>query len=360
MNTRNDWYVACTEEDLARGEPVAACVLDERMVLWRSGERIVALEDRCVHRAAALSMGRCEGENLRCMYHGMLFNGDGAAVEIPGQDIIPPNARVRAYPVTLRYGWAWVWMGDPAQADPGRMPALFDGMDLADFEMGGGLLDFAASAELISDNLLDFSHLPYVHANSFQPTEDWAKSTMTMKQLERGMRFERWLEDQPGRSFLEPLNDGLPCDEWLGYDYVIPGVLIMWVGAFPPGTARSVDHGRPDFSKAIARVSANVQAITPVSSGKSRYHFITGLHREAGGGRDLALVNQNVEVTACAFEEDRRIIEMQQQIIDRDPHRPIMPTVHDRGVTLYNRLKTRLIAEEGGTAEVVSELASAE
>lgn len=348
MNTRNDWYVACTEEDLAGGGPVAVCVLDERMVVWRSGTRVVALEDRCVHRAAALSMGRCEGGNLRCMYHGMLFGADGGVVEIPGQDVIPPNARVRAYPVTTRYGWVWVWMGDPAQADPGKLPDLFEGMDLADFEMGGGALDFAAGAQLISDNLLDFSHLPYVHANSFQATEDWAKSTMTMKQLERGMRFERWLEDQPGRSFLEPLNDGLPCDEWLGYDYLIPGVLIMWVGAFPPGTARSVDHGRPDFSKAIARVSANVQAITPVSSGKSRYHFITGLHREAGGGRDMALVNQNVEVTARAFEEDRRIIEMQQQIIDRDPERPIMPTVHDRGVTLYKRIKSRLIAEEQG------------
>ena len=345
MNTRNDWYVACQEADLVEGGPVAARVLDEPMVIWRSGDRIAALEDRCVHRAAALSLGRCEGANLRCMYHGLLFNEAGVVVEIPGQDIIPPNAKVRTYPVTTRYGWVWVWMGDPAKADPGKVANVFEGVNLDDFGMSSGTLDFEANAGLISDNLLDFSHLPYVHANSFQPASDWAKSTMVMKQLERGMRFERWLEDQPGHSFLEALRGG-PCDEWLGYDYLIPGVLIMWVGAFPTGTARAVNYGRPDFSTAIARVTTNIQAITPVSAHQSRYYFIAGLHCGVGGGKDRTLVDQNAAVILQAFNEDKRMIEAQQQVINRDPERPLMPTIHDRGVTLYSRIKARLIAEE--------------
>src|SRR5436189_4452789 len=40
--------------------------------------------DRCVHRLAPLSLGRCEGDRLRCMYHGMLYAPDGVVVEIPG------------------------------------------------------------------------------------------------------------------------------------------------------------------------------------------------------------------------------------------------------------------------------------
>lgn len=352
MYTRNDWYVACTEDELAGSGPVAVCILDQPIVIWRPGSDIVALEDRCVHRAAALSLGRCEGANLRCMYHGLLFDRAGTVVEIPGQDVIPSNARVRAYPAASRYGWVWVWMGDPAKVDLGRLPALFEGVDLDEFGMEAGVLDFEASSRLISDNLLDFSHLPYVHAKSFQAPLDWAESTMTMKQLDRGLRFERWLENQPGDGFfLEALRGG-PCDEWLGYDYIVPGVLIMLTGAFPLGTARSIDFGRPDISMAIGRVTTNVQAITPVADAKSRYYFTTGLHRELAGGNDRSLVKRNAEVTLQAFHEDKLVIEAQQKRIDCDPDRSFMPTVHDRGVTMYNRLKDRLIkAESNGVLE---------
>lgn len=350
MNTRNDWYVACVDTDIDDGAPFAATILDERIVLWRSEGRIVALEDRCVHRAAALSQGRCEGAHLRCMYHGLLFDRSGTVVEIPGQDVVPPTARVRSYPTATRFGWIWVWMGDPALADTAKLPALFDGVDLNEFGMAGGQLDFAANAQLISDNLLDFSHLPFVHADSFQAPLDWAKSTMTMTMLDRGVRFERWLVDQPGNGFfIEELHGG-PCDEWMGYDYLIPGVLIMWVAAFPPGTGRACNLGRPDLSLANARVQTNVQAITPVNSQLSRYFFTTGMHLALGGGTDPALVQRNFDVTQQAFNEDKRIIEAQQANIARDPDRPFVPTVHDKGVTLYTRLKARLIAAENGAS----------
>lgn len=350
MNTRNDWYVACTESALDSGQPVASCILDQRVVVWRAGDRIVAFEDRCVHRAAALSQGRCEGPHLRCMYHGLLFDETGAAIEIPGQDVVPPQARVQAYPTAARFGWVWVWMGEPALVDVSKLPALFEGVDLDDYGMASGFLDFAADAQLISDNLLDFSHLPFVHAESFQAPLDWAKSTMSMNVLDRGVRFERWLEDQPGNTFFMEALHGAPCDEWMGYDYLVPGVLIMWVAAFPLGTARASDYGRPDFSLANARVQTNVQAITPVSPRLSRYYFATGLHRTRGGGTDPSLVQQNFEVTLQAFNEDKRIIEGQQENVSRAPDRAFLPTIHDKGVTLYTRLKSRLIAEEKNIA----------
>lgn len=355
--TRNDWYVACTEDDLAGGGPVAACVLDERIVVWRSGERAVALEDRCVHRAAALSLGRCEGATLRCMYHGLLFDDAGVVVEIPGQDVIPPNARVRAYPVTARHGWVWVWMGDPAKADLRLVPDLFPGVDLDDFVIGHGVMDFAAEARLISDNLLDFSHLPFVHEASFQSPPDWARSTMNMEQLERAMRFERWIENGPGNYLYDP-QPAEPFDSWLGYDYRIPGVLIMWSGIFRAGTARALNFGRPDFSQAIGQVLTNIQAITPMTERTSRYHFTVGAHRERGRGPEV--IEPLVGVTTRAFSEDKAMIEAQQQVLDRDPGRVIMPTVHDRGVTLYNRLRARLIAAERGTSPVEEEPAGAE
>jgi phenylpropionate dioxygenase-like ring-hydroxylating dioxygenase large terminal subunit len=341
--TRNDWYVACLEGDIAAAEPFAVTVLDERLVIWRSDARIAVLEDRCVHRAAALSLGRCEGAQLRCMYHGLLFDGDGRVVSIPGQDIIPPNAAVRSYPATARHGFIWVWMGDPAKACTDLLPTLFEGVDLGDFATRAGVMDFAADASLVSDNLLDFSHLPFVHANSFRSPPQWAQSKTKASRLDRGVRFERWIENGDGK-FLYPRQAGETFDDWLCYDYLVPGVLLMWSAIFPAGTARAVNFARPDFGAAIGQVSTNIQTITPMTQCTSRYHFTVGLHRRLGDGESL--IDKLATVTTQAFQEDRRMIEVQQEIIGRDPARPMMPTIHDRGVLIYNRLKNRLIAAE--------------
>ena len=114
---RNAWYVAAWTHEIEPSKTFAITILDEPVVIWRSeGGLLAALEDRCVHRMAPLSLGRCEGERLRCMYHGLLFSAEGRVVEIPGQEQIHPNARVRSYPVIERHSWVWVWMGDAGQA----------------------------------------------------------------------------------------------------------------------------------------------------------------------------------------------------------------------------------------------------
>jgi len=340
LYTRNDWYVACSESELTDSTPLASSILEEPVVLWRSNGAIVAMEDRCVHRAAPLSLGRCEGATLRCMYHGLLFDAAGALVQIPGQDLIPSTARVKTYPVTTRYGWVWVWMGEADKADPGRIHDLPEGVALGDFLTSEGALDYATEARLISDNLLDFSHLSYVHANSFEPGELWADSPMKISMLPRGVRFERWMENSTGPGFLRRTDR---VDEWLSYDYLVPGVLIMWSGSFPLGTARTAEFGRPDVSRAIGLPALNFQAVTPTTARSSRYYFLTGPHRDFG---DEKVLEGMISVTKMAFAEDKVMIEAQQRVLDGAPGRLIMPTVHDRGVTLYNRLLQRLVEEE--------------
>ena len=120
MFVRNAWYIACWAHELGRA-PVTRTMLEEDVVLYRKENGApVALEDRCCHRHLPLSMGRVEGDCLRCGYHGFKFDGAGACVEIPGVPEIPPRAQVRAYPVIERWKWIWVWMGDPARAEIGR------------------------------------------------------------------------------------------------------------------------------------------------------------------------------------------------------------------------------------------------
>jgi len=96
----NSWYVAAWNHELIDGKKLARTILEKPIVLYRGASgKIAALDDRCCHRAAPLSMGRVEGDDIRCMYHGMKFASDGKCIQIPGQDNIPPKLGVRSYPV---------------------------------------------------------------------------------------------------------------------------------------------------------------------------------------------------------------------------------------------------------------------
>ncbi|NBC35430.1 Rieske 2Fe-2S domain-containing protein [Novosphingobium sp. FSY-8] len=337
---RNVWYVAGWEMDLAVDTPMAITILNQPLVIWRDGAGDVhALEDRCVHRHAPLSLGRCEGANLRCMYHGLLFGPDGVVSEIPGQEKIPPQARVRAYPVMVRHSWIWVWMGDPSLADVALIPPAV-GYDDGDYILGHGQLDYDAPARLINDNLLDFSHLTYVHAASFQAGPVFAQSLPVIEPLARGVRISRWTQNTPAqraRSAPE-LYDNYMC-----YDFLLPGVLLMWSASYAVGTAVALDFGVPDKGAALTGLNHTSQAVTPMSDGTARYFFNWGPHRAHG---DVAMRDGMMALAAQAFAEDKVMIEAQAKVIARDPSRPIMPTAHDRAVTLFNRLVERMVAQE--------------
>lgn len=338
---RNAWYVAAWVQDLEAGKPAALSILGEPIVLWRSGERLVAFEDRCVHRLAPLSLGRCEGANLRCMYHGLMFAADGRCVEIPGQEMIPPQARVRTYPVAERHSWVWVWMGEADQADAALIPPAV-GFDDPDYILGRGYLDYDAEARLINDNLLDFSHLTYVHAASFQAGAVFADERPKLETLPRGVRFSRWVMSTAG-----PVGrkSDQPVDNFMTYDFLIPGVLLMWAGSFAAGTAKQCNYEKPDYSRAITGVTFTSQAVTPTGDRTSRYFFSWGPHRDHG---DEALRDFLMGIAGQAFGEDKVMIEAQQKVIDRTPDPVVMPTSHDRGVTIFNRLVEKMARDEQG------------
>lgn len=337
---RNCWYVAAWSHEIEIGKPFAMSVLGDPLVIFRgSSGTVTVLEDRCVHRHAPLSIGRCEGDALRCMYHGLLFNADGAVIEIPGQSTIPPAASVKKYPAVERGGWVWVWMGRADRADERLIPAAI-GPDDPDWLLGCGRLDYAAEARLICDNLLDFSHLTYVHANSFGAGDTFAMELPKVTPLERGVRFDRWLTSNPG-----PVGrrTGELVDGWMRYDFLMPGVLLMWSGVYPVGSAKRFGMGEPDHAAAMAGVSTTSQAVTPMTAKTARYFFSTGPHRDHG---DTALRDIMVDVANRAFAEDKTMIEAQQRIIDTDPARPIMPTAADKGVTLFNRMMAKLAEQD--------------
>jgi vanillate O-demethylase monooxygenase subunit len=171
MFARNHWYIAAESGEVGRS-PLGRVLLNEPVVLYRrENGAAVALEDRCCHRRAPLHKGRIEGDAIRCGYHGFLYDSGGACIQIPGLSQMPPGAKVRSYPVVERNRWVWIWPGDPALADPARIPGLPE-RDNPAWVTTSAYLPVKADYLLLVDNLLDLSHLAFIHASSIGSSGD--------------------------------------------------------------------------------------------------------------------------------------------------------------------------------------------
>src|SRR5207247_10984022 len=90
---RRYWLPIEVSQDLGGGpgpsfsgstNPLKLTVLGEPLVLFRDGSGKPGLmEEHCSHRGASLYYGRVEKDGLRCLYHGWLYNRQGACLETP-------------------------------------------------------------------------------------------------------------------------------------------------------------------------------------------------------------------------------------------------------------------------------------
>ena len=349
MFVRNCWYVIAWEHELADGALLARRVLDEPIVVYRtSSGALSALEDRCCHRHAPLSAGRREGDDLRCMYHGLRFDASGHCVEIPGIAAtgakLPAKLRVRSYPVALHRKWVFVWMGDPAQADVNLLPDNYS-CDHPDWRYLPGYLHYDTPYELICDNLLDFSHLSYVHEQTLGGSVEIAQSHPVIEALPRGVRVRRHVPNVPPPPYYAKVRDfgGARVNRWFIYDFVMPGILLMESGGRPVGDA-------PDDDRRAVRLHS-CQALTPETA-TSTHYFVQQAHRADAG--DAAITRGIHEQLLVAFEEDRRMITAQHRNLAADAAAHMQVLWMDAALVQFRRLKERMAREEarGGVGEV--------
>jgi len=159
---RNAWYAAGWSSELA-GAPVARTFLNEPIVMYRSEAGLpVALADMCAHRFAPLSLGRVSGDTIRCPYHGLVFDSHGTCVHNPhGKGQRPAAMKVREYPLVEQEGVVWIWMGDRERISAG--PPSFSFLTAPGFRTVTGYLHVDANYELVTDNLMDLSHVEFLH-----------------------------------------------------------------------------------------------------------------------------------------------------------------------------------------------------
>jgi phenylpropionate dioxygenase-like ring-hydroxylating dioxygenase large terminal subunit len=341
MFLRNCWYVAGWSNQVTEGEIVARTIVGEPIILYRTSlGGISVLEDRCCHRFAPLSRGRLEGDDVRCMYHGLKFSASGACVEIPSSDVIPRGVAVRAFPVVEQDRWIWVWMGDAALADPLLIPRAI-GHEDPDYAIETGELHYDANYQLIHDNLLDLTHLRYVHQNTLgRNNTNGSKTKQVVKNIDRGVRIQRWLRDRPVSSYAVAPN-GTRVDQWSSYDFVVPGVFLLRSSAYPVGTAERFPEGPDGVDPLYTTVTS--QAVTPIAEESTVYYYSGGQlarHTDAAGLRRL------IALLGVAFREDKAMIEAQQAVINRSPGRSMMTLSFDRSVEQFRRLMSDLFEAE--------------
>lgn len=170
---RNSWYCAGWAKNLT-DKPIGIKICNDPIVLFRTSDgSVAAVDGRCPHRFAPLSIGCVKGDVIECGYHGLQFDRNGVCQLNPhGRGIIPPTAHIRGYQVEERNSALWVWMGDPALADPETI------LDLPFVDSEGwagttGYFRIEADYQLVIDNLLDLTHGAYLHVDTLgAPPED--------------------------------------------------------------------------------------------------------------------------------------------------------------------------------------------
>ena len=164
---RRFWHAVMPMSQLQGGTPQPFTLLGEALVLFLDAEgRPAALKDRCCHRTAKLSKGRCVDGALECGYHGWTYDGSGRVIRIPQYEPdrpIPPDYRTPAYRCVERYGYAWVALEEPIAPIP----------ELPEFGAPGWRTIFqfhetwATSPLRALENSFDNSHFSFVHRATF-------------------------------------------------------------------------------------------------------------------------------------------------------------------------------------------------
>jgi phenylpropionate dioxygenase-like ring-hydroxylating dioxygenase large terminal subunit len=345
MFPKNIWYAAAFSSDLVGQGPIARTIAGKYVVLYRteSGEA-VALQDRCIHRGMPLSVGgEIEGSAIRCPYHGLLFDKTGACVEVPGQDRIPPSAKIRTYPLIERDALLWIWMGDPEMADPDLAPNYeFHGANPG-WAFRTATYDFEADYLLVMDNLMDLTHVGYVHKAVIggNPTQHSEALTQVRRDNETEVVVSRQMPNSPPPlQYQRAMSFAGAIDRWQEI-YFDPSRIWMWSGGTDAGT------GAYDGKRDGGVQFMTFHAVTPVSEGRCTYHFSVSWNFDIGNAELGELMFQGANTTVL---EDKIIIEAQAKRLVEDPD-IIVDIRSDAGQLQARRVMQQIIADEASAAE---------
>lgn len=309
------WYAAAWDHEVSR-QPLARRVADTDVVFYRTEDgRVVALADACWHRLAPLSMGQLIGnDEIRCPYHGIVYNSAGRCTFMPAQQTVNPSAMVRSYPVVERHRFIWIWLGDPFAANANTIPDMHQ-TDDAGWAGDGATIDLECNFVLVLDNLMDLTHEEFLH-NSSIGGRNISSAEFVVTRDGDTVTLSRWMLDVEPVPFMRaqmqirfPGFDG-PVDRWQIIRYEFPATICIDVGVAKAGTGAA----EGDRTQGINGYVMNT--MTPVTAASCRYHW--AYMRNFNLSCQM-LTRQLRDRVRNVFAEDTAMLQAQQRAINADP-----------------------------------------
>jgi phenylpropionate dioxygenase-like ring-hydroxylating dioxygenase large terminal subunit len=299
----DQWWVAAYSGEVGR-HLLQRRILDQPIVLYRTeaGEP-VALAGLCPHRLYPLVRGRLEGDILQCGYHGFKYDPTGRCVGIPSQDYVPANFAVRRYPLVERAGILWVWTGKEALADPSLLPDLESmGLGVAGWAVEQHLVaTIRARYQLLIDNLLDLSHISFIHSTSIPGGGAVVRLPCEISETQSSLlvrRVGRALPSNPHFRFLFPSYQGA-VDQYFDTELFGPN-LIRTGGPLCASNAKAADESR------LLGVTNFLHGITPESPTSVHYFVMTARDFRID---DAQIAQANLKMGSMIQPEDIAVIE---------------------------------------------------
>ncbi len=280
------WFPIAFSHDVT-DSPVAATLLDQRLVVWRTSQGVSVANDLCLHRGVPMSMGHIKNNQLICKYHGFHYDASGACTLIPAnpQASIPARLCLKTYPVREAYGLVWTTLtGDGSDANLPHLPE-WDSPDHQPILPDS--LDINAAVGRQMEGFLDVAHFAWVHHEAFASRDNPEVPPYTVTPMPHGLRAE-YLSTVS--NFPKALQDRAPADfQWLRvFDVFLPFAAILRVH-FPEGGRLCI-----------------LNAPSPVSARKTR--LFSPLCRNFDQDQPLEPV---YEFNRQIFTEDQEIVEAQ-------------------------------------------------
>jgi phenylpropionate dioxygenase-like ring-hydroxylating dioxygenase large terminal subunit len=189
---RNFWYPVAPSWRVGNA-PLGITRLSENIVLWRDASGTVhALEDRCPHRGARLSLGWNLGDRVACWYHGVEVSGAGTVVRVPAVEGSRLEGRecVRRYAAKEIRGAVFLWFGDKAHREPQPLE-LPEQLESAEYEAFLSTAEWNCNYRYALDNVTDPMHGTYLHAQSHSMAFGDKKAEMRLTRTPTGFIFEK-------------------------------------------------------------------------------------------------------------------------------------------------------------------------
>ena len=333
---KNGWYVAAFCNEIGE-ELLSRWILNQPVVLYRKADgTAVAVQGRCPHRHFPLGASKRVGDAIQCGYHGITFDHAGKCTFVPSQQAIPGVYTIHAYPLVERGLWAWIWPGDPALADESLIPTEHEiGLDIEGLYAKPFYAHYVEGRyQLLNDNLLDLTHLGYLHASSIGTPDD-AATPEERDVNERRIRSRRIMRETPQQPVMQDrFNFDGPIDRISGMDFYFPG--------FHAGLGDVYVSQGHERAGEMLRMSRVYHAVTPAKKHSTNYFF-------AMGSPDREGVEAMVDVLKPVLEEDIfATVEIEKIIQTLDDLPPELMLKSDGTAVLGRRKLQQMMDDERG------------